>query len=237
MARALWPHAEALGQCIRISADTIPCSTVVGVAINIVDHDLSKPPGLQYYAPVMQYHADMSSGLFVRTRGDATNMTKTIRSELQKLMPGTSYIAVTPLAKILDGEVHSWDLGATMFALFGCLALMLAAVGLYSVIAYNVTQRSHELGVRIALGASAADVLRLVVGSGIRIAALGIVIGAAIALVAGRFIAPLLYGVSPKDPLIYSLAALTLLSVAVVASLFPALRATHVDPNTALRAD
>jgi ABC-type antimicrobial peptide transport system permease subunit len=152
-------------------------------------------------------------------------------------MPGVSYVAVTPLRKILDGEVRSWDLGATMFALFGALALMLAAVGLYSVIAYNVTQRSHELGVRIALGASARDVLRLVVGSGVRVAAAGILIGAVIALVAGRFIAPLLYRVSPKDPLIYAAAGLTLLAVAVLASLIPALRATHVDPNIALRAD
>jgi ABC-type antimicrobial peptide transport system permease subunit len=124
-----------------------------------------------------------------------------------------------------------------MFALFGALALVLAAVGLYSVIAYNVTQRSHELGVRIALGASARDVLRLVVGSGIRVAAAGIVIGGVIALVAGRFIAPLLYRVSPKDPLTYAAAGLTLLAVAVLASLIPALRATHVDPNLALRAD
>ena len=111
------------------------------------------------------------------------------------------------------------------------------AVGLYSVIAYNVTQRSHELGVRIALGAQTRDVLRLVVGSGVRVAAVGIVIGAMIALVAGKFVAPLLYRVSPKDPLIYALAGMTLLGVAVLASLVPARRATRVDPNTALRAD
>ena len=120
---------------------------------------------------------------------------------------------------------------------FGALALLLAAVGLYSVIAYNVTQRCHELGVRIALGAQTGDVLRLVVGSGLRVAVAGIVIGGAIALVAGRFIAPLLYRVSPKDPLIYALAGITLLGVAVLASLVPARRATRVDPNTALRAD
>jgi ABC-type antimicrobial peptide transport system permease subunit len=124
-----------------------------------------------------------------------------------------------------------------MFALFGGLALLLAAVGLYSVIAYNVTQRRHELGVRIALGAQGRDVLRLVVGSGLRVAIAGIVIGGSIALVAGRFIAPLLYRVSPKDPLIYVIAAVTLLAVAMLASLIPARRATRVDPNVVLRAD
>jgi putative ABC transport system permease protein len=236
MAHKIWPNVDALGQCLRIGADSMPCSTVVGVAINTVDRNVADPPGLQYYAPIMQKGQD-GGGLFVRTRGDAEQMVNTIRRELQRVMPGASYVTITPLRTILDREVRSWDLGATMFVLFGGLALLLAAVGLYSVIAYNITQRSHELGVRIALGAQALDVLRLVVGSGVRIAAVGIVIGAAIALVAGKFIAPLLYRVSPQDPLIYSFAAFTLLSAAVLASLIPALRATHVDPNTALRAD
>jgi ABC-type antimicrobial peptide transport system permease subunit len=152
-------------------------------------------------------------------------------------MPGSSYVAVTPLTKIVEAEVRSWDLGATMFALFGGLALLLAAVGLYSVIAYNVTQRSHELGVRIALGAQNAQVLRLVLSSGLRVAAAGILIGGAIALVASRFIAPLLYHVSPRDPLVYGGAATILFAVAALACLIPARRATRVDPNVALRAD
>ncbi|HEY2375701.1 MAG TPA: ADOP family duplicated permease [Gemmatimonadaceae bacterium] len=236
MARRAFLKAEPLGQCIRIGADTMPCSTVVGVAADIVDRNLTEPAGLQYYAPVSQT-GNGGNGLFVRTRGEAADMVGTVRRELQRVMPGVSYVTVTPLTKILEPNVRPWRLGATMFALFGGLALLLAAVGLYSVIAYNVTQRSHELGVRIALGAQARDVLRLVVGSGLRVAIAGIVIGGTIALVAGRFIAPLLYRVSPKDPLIYVLATLTLLGVAVLASLVPASRATRVDPNVALRAD
>jgi predicted permease len=236
MARKLWPKADAVGQCIRVSADSVPCSTVVGVAESIVDRNLLDPPRQQYYAPVMQY-GRTGNGLFVRAHGDAASMVNTVRRELQRLMPGASYVTVRPLQKIVANEVRSWDLGAKMFALFGGLALLLAAVGLYSVIAYNVTQRSHELGVRIALGAGASDVLRLVVASGVRIAAVGIVIGAVIALVTGRFIGPLLYRVSPKDPVVYVVAAGTLLAVAMLASLVPALRATHVDPNVALRAD
>jgi predicted permease len=236
MARKVWPNADAIGQCLRIEADTIPCSTVVGITANIVDRNLTDPAGLQYYVPVMQ-KGGIGNGLFVRTHADATEMVNTVRRELQRVMPGVSYVVIVPLRKILDGEIRAWDLGATMFALFGGLALLLAAVGLYSVIAYNVTQRSHELGVRIALGARSGDVLSLVVGSGIRIAAVGIFIGGGIALVASKFIAPLLYHVSPRDPLIYAAAALTLLAVAALASLIPALRATHVDPNVALRAD
>jgi predicted permease len=236
MARKLFPSVDPIGQCIRVGADTVPCSTVVGISADIVDRNLTDPKGLQYYAPIMQ-RSGISNGLFVRTHGDAVDMTGTVRRELQHLMPGVSYVTVTPLTKILEPNVRPWRLGATMFALFGGLALLLAAVGLYSVIAYNVTQRSHELGVRIALGAQGRDVLRLVVGSGLRVAIAGIVIGGSIALVAGRFIAPLLYHVSPKDPLIYVTAAVTLLAVAMLASLIPARRATRVDPNVALRAD
>ena len=236
LARKLWPNADALGQCLRIGSDTLPCSTVVGIASNVVDRNLIDPPRTQFYSPLMQA-GGIGGGLLVRTHGDAAALANTVRRELQRGMPGVSYLSVMPLSKVVDGEVRSWELGATMFALFGGLALLLAAVGLYSVIAYNVTQRGHELGVRIALGAQDSDVLRLVVGSGIRIAAAGILIGGVIALVAGKFVAPLLYGVSPKDPLIYGVAALTLFAVAVLASFVPALRATHVDPNVALRAD
>jgi predicted permease len=236
MARKVFPKADALGNCIRVGADSVPCSTVVGVAEDIVDRNLGDPAGLQYYAPIAQ-NGSVGNGLFVRARGDATDMAGTVRRELQRLMPGVSYVTVTPLTKILEPNVRPWRLGATMFALFGGLALLLAAVGLYSVIAYNVTQRSHELGVRIALGAQGRDVLRLVVGSSLRVAIAGTVIGGTIALVAGRFIAPLLYHVSPKDPLIYAMATVTLLGVAVLASLVPARRATRVDPNVALRAD
>jgi hypothetical protein len=153
------------------------------------------------------------------------------------VMPGASYVTVQPLARILDGNTRPWKLGATMFALFGGLALLLAAVGLYSVIAYNVTQRNHELGVRIALGAQATDVLRLVVGSGVRVAFTGIVIGGGIALIIGRFVGPLLYRVSPRDPAVFVIVTTTLLAVATLASLIPAMRATRVDPNVALRAE
>jgi putative ABC transport system permease protein len=236
MAKKIWPRADAIGQCLRQEADTMPCATIVGIAEDIVARSVTDDPKMYYYAPVAQ-RGDAAQGLFVRTRGDATAMVQVVRRELQRAMPGASYVSVSPFVKILEPNLRPWRLGATMFALFGGLALLLAAVGLYSVIAYNVMQRSHELGVRIALGAQTRDVLRLVVASGIRVAIAGIIIGGGIALVAGRFIAPLLYQVSPKDPLIYLVAALTLLAVAVLASLLPALRATRVDPNVALRAD
>ena len=118
-------------------------------------------------------------------------------------MPGDAYVTVTPMRDIIDPKMQSWRLGATMFLMFGGLALVLAAIGLYSVIAYDVAQRTHELGVRIALGARMKDLVRLVVGGSIRFALLGMALGAAIALVAGHWIAPLLFAESPRDPVVF----------------------------------
>ena len=137
----------------------------------------------------------------------------------------------------MGSETRSWQLGATMFVAFGGLALVLAAIGLYSVIAYNVAQRTHELGVRVALGAQSRDVVRLVVVEGLRLAVVGVAIGAGVALLAGRWVKPLLFNVSPKDPTVFVVVSLTLISVAVAASWVPALRASRVDPNVALRSD
>jgi ABC-type antimicrobial peptide transport system permease subunit len=124
-----------------------------------------------------------------------------------------------------------------MFVAFGVLALVLAAIGLYSVIAYNVAQRTHELGVRVALGAQSGDVVRLVVTDGLRLAGVGVAIGAGLAFWAGRWVKPLLFNVSPRDPAIFAIVATTLIGVAIAASWLPALRASRVDPNVALRSD
>jgi putative ABC transport system permease protein len=236
MARKLWPGKEPLGQCVKVGADTMPCSTVVGIAEDIRRGSFSKDEGLQYYVSIDQRGRN-TGGLFVRTRGDARREADRVRRELQKLMPGVSYVTAAPLQDILDREARAWQLGATMFTIFGGIGLLLAAVGLYAVMAYNTAQRTHELGVRIALGAQAGDVVRLVVAGGLRVAVVGVAIGAVVALVAGRFIAPLLFDISPTDPSIFAVVAVTLLATAAAASLVPAWRATRVDPNVALRTE
>jgi ABC-type antimicrobial peptide transport system permease subunit len=124
-----------------------------------------------------------------------------------------------------------------MFLAFGGLALVLASIGLYSVIAYDVAQRTHELGVRIALGARLRDLVRLVLGDGLRFALLGVAAGSGIALWAGRWIEPLLFDQSPRDPFIFGAVAAVLLTAALIASLIPALRASRVDPSMALRVE
>jgi predicted permease len=236
MAQKLWPNKEALGQCVKVGADSMPCSTVVGIAEDIRRGSFDKDDGLQYYVSIAQ-RGDESGGLFVRTRREARLETERVRRDLQSLMPGVSYLTATPLQEILDQNVRAWQLGATMFTIFGGLGLLLAAVGLYAVMAYNTAQRTHELGVRIALGAQTGDVVRLVVTGGVRVAVVGIAIGAGVALIAGRFIAPLLFRISPKDPSIFAIVGVTLLATAALASLVPAWRATRVDPNVALRSE
>ncbi|HVZ78987.1 MAG TPA: FtsX-like permease family protein, partial [Gemmatimonadaceae bacterium] len=236
MARTLWPGRDALGQCVHVGADSVPCTTVVGIAEDIKADQLTDDPGRYYYLAAAQWHPDMG-GLFVRARPDAAHAAEAIRARLQREMPGAAYVTVTPLADVVGGETRSWQLGATMFLVFGALALLLAAVGLYSVIAYDVAQRTHEIGVRLALGAAVADVMRMVLAEGVRLAAAGIVIGGALALAAGRWVQPLLFDESARDPWIVGSVAAVLLCVAAAASALPAWRAARVNPGVALRAD
>jgi predicted permease len=235
MAKRLWPTSDAIGQCIKRNSDTLPCTYVVGIAEDIKAQKLDAEDDYYYYLPYAQLNSP--GGLFIRTRGQGTKYSNAIRRKLQLEMPGASYVTITPFNEIIGGQTKSWQLGASMFLTFGVLALVLAAIGLFSVISYNVAQRTHELGVRVALGAQVGDLIRLVVTEGIRLAAAGVVIGCIIALAAGRYIAPLLFNETPRDPAVFLLVAGVLLSVAVVASLIPARRAAGVDPNRALRSE
>jgi ABC-type antimicrobial peptide transport system permease subunit len=237
MARLLWPGRDALGQCVRIGADTMPCTTVVGIAENIKEQSLTADAGLHYYLPIAQFRRGPDLIVFIRVRGNASNYVETVRRALQAEMPASAYLVAQTMSDVVGSEERSWQSGATMFVAYSGLALILAAIGLYSVIAFDVAQRTHELGVRVALGAQVHDVLRLIVGAGVRYAAVGVIVGLSLALAAGRLVAPLLFGVSARDPWILGGVAALLLGVAVTASALPAWRATRVDPNVALRAD
>ncbi len=237
MARVLWPGRDALGQCMRVGADTMPCTTVIGIAEDAIQRSLIDDKRFHYYLPIEQFRENEGFALLVRMTGDASRQVESVRRELQKLMPGQAYVTVRPLRELVDAQRRSWQFGATMFVAFGALALLVAAVGLYGVIAYNVAQRMHELGVRIALGAQAGDVIRLVVSQGLRFALTGIAVGATLAFFAGTWLQPLLFQQSARDPLVFGGVATLLLAVALLASLFPARKAAQADPNTALRTD
>ena len=237
MAAVLWPGQDPIGRCLKVAADTLPCTQVVGVAEDIHSRSFETEARLfVYYLPAAQFRPQQG-GLFVRAQTDPTRLVEPVRRQLQRQIPGSSFVTVSPLADIVDGERRSWIAGARVFTGFGVLALVLAAVGLYSVIGYNVAQRRHELGVRLALGAARAGIVRLVVLEGLGFALVGIVIGVAVALAAGTRIGPLLFQQSPRDPTVFALAGVVLLGVAALASSVPALRAASIDPKSALQAD
>jgi predicted permease len=237
MAAILWPGQDPIGRCFRMAADTAPCTHVVGVAEDIHSRSFEAESKLYfYYIPAAQWRPQ-EGGLFVRVRGASSRAVEPVRKQLQRLMPGSAFVTVEPLADIVDVQRRSWIAGARVFTAFGALALVLAALGLYSVIGYNVAQRSHEIGVRLALGAGRAGIVRLVVNEGLRFAVAGIAIGSGCALVSGSRIGALLFQQSPRDPVVFGVAAVVLVGVAIIASAVPALRAARLDPKTALLAD
>jgi predicted permease len=245
MARALWPGQEALGQCIQVSwnamqqIENAPCTTVIGIAEDAAYQDVTDEERFVYYLNVDQLDPGWISSILVRMSGtgDIEPDIERVRRAMQAAMPGMGFVVVRPLQEVVDDRRRSWRLGATLFVAFGGLALVVAAVGLYGVIGYNVAQRMHELGVRIALGARSTAILRLVVGQGLAFAAAGATVGLTLALIASRWIQPLLYKESARDPVTYAAVGAVMVAVALVACAVPAFRAVRADPNRALRAE
>ena len=240
IAATLWPGQEPMGRCMKFGwraarADTMPCHTVIGVVENAVHDPVTDLP-LRYYLSDTQLDIG-STSLLLRLRRDPALAAEEIRRELQAVMPGQAHVAVEPANDMVNAKRRSWQIGATMFVGFGLLALVVAAVGVYGVIAYDVTQRRHELGVRVALGAQTGDVIGLIIGKGIRVALAGVALGIGFASLAARWIEPLLFRQEARDPLTYGLVASTMLLVALLACAMPALRAARADPTTALRSD
>jgi putative ABC transport system permease protein len=235
MGKLLWKGRDPIGQCFRLGADTAPCREVVGIAEDLVFGDLEHDDHLQLYVPASQ---ERTGGRIVaRPSGDARLLAEPLRREIQRMLPGMGYVQVRPLTFVLDTVMRQWRLGATMFTIFGSLAVLLAAVGLYGVIAYDVAQRTREMGVRVALGAQSADIRRLVLWQGIRVTAVGVTLGVVAAFLTVRYVEKLLFDTPARDPIAFGGAVATILLVAVLATLIPARRATKVDPVVALRTE
>jgi hypothetical protein len=233
MAKTLWPGQDPIGKCVFPFGGKGDCSYVVGVVANAHRFHILEDPSMNYYVPA-------SDGTTLILRVDPARrsaIAARARSEMQALMPSFETIAVGRLSDRLDRELRPWRLGASLFVVFGLLAVLVAAIGVYSVIAYAMSQRTREMGVRVALGAQLKDVVRLVVGEGIRIVAAGAAIGVVVALALGKLVESLLYGVKSSDPLVLGAAALVLILVGAAAALVPAWRAARTDPVTALRSD
>lgn len=242
MADAIWPNEDAVGKQMRFGNEAMPLLTVVGIAedIRATPYGQTRQPSFWYYLPFDQYKTIFGGArplLFVRTNGPAKAMVEPLRAALQSEMPGDGYVRAISMEQALEPQLRSWRVGTTMFVFFAALALVLAAVGLYSVLAYAVAQRARELGIRIALGASASDVVRMVVRQGVLFTLAGVGFGGAAAALAARRLQPLLYETSPTDPLVYGSVIGILLLITIVATAWPARRASRVDPTVALRAE
>jgi predicted permease len=234
MAKAYWPGESPLGKCLIMGKPTDPCRPVIGVVplthrFQVIDDDFMA----QYYTNVRT-----ASTLILRMSPERGRQTEVlVTAEVKRLLPRASSVRVTSMADVIINQLRPWELGSTLFTAMGILALVVAAIGVYSVLAYATSQRTNEMGIRIALGASLGDVARLVVGEGLLTIAIGIVVGVGLAFAAGKLVASMLYGISPRDPVTMMLAAVILGLVGIAACAIPAWRAARVDPVTALRVD
>lgn len=245
MAQLYWPNMNPVGQCARIGADTMPCTTIVGVVKNTRRQDLVEGLVPQIYRPIDQVPRKAIDGtvsffgykMVVRTAGEASRYVEPVRRAMQSTSSLVPYPNVRPMMDLLGGRMRAWELGARAFTAFGVLALLLAIVGLYSVSAFSVAQRTHEFGVRSALGAAGADLVRLTLTTSLRPVLTGLGAGVVIAVLSGRFVEAMLFGISARDPVVLAGVSALLLVAGAAANFLPALRASRVDPAVALRAE
>ena len=235
LARRLWPGEKSfVGRRMALGRGNVDALEIVGVAR---DHKVRTPGeasrNLMYVSVEQTYRGGMT--LVVRAPGAGEGLVAGVRAAVKELDPRMPLYNVKTMEQHLTWAFWAQNMAASLAAAFGLLALALAAVGLYGVVAYTVARRTHEIGIRVALGAQARDVLRLVLGQGMALTLVGLGVGLLGAYVLARQLASLLYGLSPGDPATYILVALLLSFVALVACLVPARRATKVDPMIALR--
>ncbi len=237
MARTAWPGKRAVGQCLQVFTDSLPCTRVVGVAEDTHRARLRENPPMHFYVPLGQEVGIGGSALLVRGVGSPATLIGDVRKALFGMDPTITFATLAPVQDLIDPQVRPWRLGAIVFALTGALALLVAAIGIYSVTSYFVTERKHEMGIRIALGAGSGRVIALVARGAMGMALVGVAVGVGIAFAAARFVQPLLFDESAYDPAIFVAVAALLSIVALAASIIPATSAGRIDPLDALRAE
>jgi putative ABC transport system permease protein len=236
MARKYWPDEDPLGK--RITFQGGPNNPIwreiVGITGHVKHKDMEGESRVQYYIPHSQTQNPFMT-LVVRTSGDPASLTGAVRGAISGLEKDLPVFRVKTMEQFVAESMAQRRFAMTLVGIFAAVAMALAAVGLYGVLAYSITQRSHEIGVRMALGAQVHDVLRLVVGQGMLLALAGVALGSVAAFLLTRLMDKLLYGVTASDPLTFVSIALLLTLVALFACLAPARKATRVDPIVALR--
>jgi putative ABC transport system permease protein len=229
-----FPDEDPIGRGIDIGNGTDGFYEIVGVVGDVHHGGLDANPEPTMYVP---YRQDVFSTMWIaaRTDGDPVQLTQTVRQTVRDIDPSLPAYSISPLADIVSDSVAQRRFSMLLLGLFALIALFLAAVGLYGVVAYSVGQRTQEIGVRMAIGAGRGDVLRMVLGGGMKLALVGVALGIGVSLLATRAVASMLFEVTPFDPASYAATAALLLAIAALACYVPARRAMSVDPITALR--
>jgi ABC-type antimicrobial peptide transport system permease subunit len=240
MARQYWPGQDVLGRRFKMGdADsTAPWITIVGVAGDVRQMGLDAAVKAEMYLPSSQVPDQpwfAPRDLAVRTSAEPMSLVPSVKREIAAVDPEQAVSNIRTFDEILDEEVMQRRLGATLVSAFALLAVLLASLGIYGILSYFVAQHTPEIGVRLALGASGRDILRLVVGRGMALALAGVALGSLGGLALTRLMSSLLYGVGATDPATFVSAAMVLVALSLLACYLPARRAIRVDPTIAMR--
>lgn len=234
LADRMWPNVDPLGKRVNCDDKGVGCAEVVGIVGDVKHNSLVEEVGYDLYSSAFQSYAKQTH-FVARTQGDPMTLANDIQRAIWKVAPDTGVFNVMPLTRLSANTVWQSRIWGLLFGIFSAIALVLATAGIYGVMAYFVTQRTREIGVRIALGAQWSDVLKLILTSGMSLVLIGLAIGLAGALALTRLMSTLLFEVSPTDPLTFLAVAFCVIFATLLACYIPARRATKVDPLVALR--
>ncbi len=242
MARRYWQDRDALGGRFRLGGTNRPWITVVGIVADVKHNGITGVVKEKFYIPHTQWHlsrgsAIRSMSLVIRTSGEPSALTGAVRREISALDPSLPVADVRTMDDVVGATLSAPRFTGLLMMVFAALAMTLSAIGIYGVLSYLVSRRTREIGIRVAIGAGRAQVLRMIMGQALALTLLGVVVGLAGSIWAARLMQPMLHGVTPGDPLTFAAVAVLLALVAGVASLVPAVRATRVDPILALKAE
>jgi putative ABC transport system permease protein len=233
-AKRFFPGQDVLGKHLDLLGDVQPNREIVGVVGNISHRALSDPQEPEMYVAYAQY-APPTMSLVVRAVADPSTLAAALHETVRTIDKDETLSKIRPLDDIVTSSVSQPRFSSLLMSLFAGLAVTLAAIGIYGVMAYSVSQRTNEIGIHMSLGAGQSDVLKMVVWQGMKLAMAGALIGIVGSVLFGRFLATMLYGVKPSDPFTFVLVSIGLFAVSLAANYIPARRAMRVDPMTALR--
>ncbi len=234
LARRLWPNESVIGKHVLVGCDDRTSAEIIGVVKDFKVRSLTEAPHAHIYLPFAQRYTGLAN-IVIETEGSPTAAIDTLRKFFLNSSSGLRIFQMGTLQEHVNGSFWQTKWEASLLATFGMLALLLASVGLYGVIAYHVTARTREIGIRMAIGAQRRDVFQLVLRQGLTLTLIGVVLGLLLAVAVSRLIATFLYGVSGTDPLTYTASAALWICISLLACLLPARRAARIEPVEALR--